>query len=226
MATQHLDLDEQEQLANLKHFWNSYGKAITAVAVVAALAYAGWTGWNHWQYNQSQKSAVLFDELSKAVTAGDVAKTDRVFADMKDKFGATSYTAQAALLSARMNYGTGKVDASKAALQWLVDSGAEDAYRDVARLRLAGVQIEAKQYDEAIKLLSGNTSKSFAPLAADRMGDAYALQNKPEEAKAQYLKAYAGLSEQDDYRKMVEVKLARMGAAPTPSAAPAAKAAQ
>jgi predicted negative regulator of RcsB-dependent stress response len=214
MATQHLDLDEQEQLASIKHFWSLYGKWITVVVTIAALSYLSWSFWNHWQYSQSQKSAVLFDELSKSVTAGDIAKTDRVFADMKSQFGATSYTAQAALLNARMNYGAGKLDTAKSALQWLVDSDAETAYRDIARLRLAGLQIEAKQYDAAIQLLSSGISQSFTALAADRLGDAYTLQNKTEEAKGQYLKAYAGLAERDDYRKMIEVKLARMGVTP------------
>jgi predicted negative regulator of RcsB-dependent stress response len=164
-----------------------------------------------WQTGLEQKSAVRFDEMSRAVAAGDIAKTDRVFADMKEQFGATSYTAQAALLDARMNYEKGNVDATKAALQWLVDSSAESAYRDVARLRLGGVLIEAKQYEQAIKLLSSDISKPFAALAADRVGDAYSLQNKTEEAKAQYLKAYAGLPASDEYRKMIDVKLARMG---------------
>ncbi len=211
MATQHLDLDEQEQLATLKHFWDQYGRIITAVVTVLALSYAGWTAWNIWQTGLEQKSAVRFDEMSRAVAAGDTSKTDRVFADMKEQFGATSYTAQAALLDARMNYEKGNVDATKAALQWLVDSSAESAYKDVARLRLGGVLIEAKQYDEAIKLLSSNISQPFAALAADRMGDAYSLQSKTEEAKAQYLKAYAGLPVSDEYRKMIDVKLARMG---------------
>ncbi len=211
MATQHLDLDEQEQLATLKHFWDQYGRIITAVVTVLALSYAGWTAWNIWQTGLEQKSAVRFDEMSRAVAAGDISKTDRVFADMKEQFGATSYTAQAALLDARMNYEKGNVDATKAALQWLVDSSAESAYKDVARLRLGGVLIEAKQYDEAIKLLSSNISQPFAALAADRMGDAYSLQSKAEEAKAQYLKAYAGLPASDEYRKMIDVKLARMG---------------
>ncbi|MDI9333884.1 MAG: tetratricopeptide repeat protein [Cytophagales bacterium] len=220
MATQHLDLNEQEQLANIKHFWNRYGKWLSAVLAVAALAYLGWTGWNYWQNNQAQKSAVLFDELSKAVAANDIDKTDRVFADMKNQFGATSYTAQAALLDARLNYSALKTDNAKAALQWLVNSKAEAAYKDLARLRLAGIHIEAKKYDEAIQLLSGNMSPAFVALAADRLGDAYVLQNKLEEAKAQYLKAYAGLNEGDDYRKMVEVKLARMGAAPETKVTP------
>lgn len=211
MAIQHLDLDEQEKLATLKHFWDKYGRMVTAVLTVIALSYAGWTAWNVWQTGLEQKSAIRFDEMSRAVALGDIPKTDRVFADMKEQFGATSYTAQAALLDARMNYEKGNVDATKAALQWLVDSNAEAAYKDVARLRLGGVLIEAKQYDQAIKLLSSDMSKPFAALAADRLGDAYSLQNKTEEAKAQYLKAYAGLPATDEYRKMIDVKLARMG---------------
>ncbi len=211
MATQHLDLDEQEQLATLKHFWDQYGRIVMAVLTVLALSYAGWIAWNTWQAGLEQKSAVRFDEMNRAVALNDISKIDLVFADMKDQFGATSYTSQAALLDARMNYEKGNVNAAKAALQWLVDSSAEAAYKDVARLRLGGVLIEAKQYDDAIKLLSADISKPFVALAADRIGDAYSLQNKTEEAKSQYLKAYAGLPATDEYRKMIDVKLARMG---------------
>ncbi len=62
MATQHLDLDEQEQLANIKYFWQKYGLWISTVLTIFALGYLGWTGWQWWQNNQSQKAAVLFDE--------------------------------------------------------------------------------------------------------------------------------------------------------------------
>lgn len=211
MATQHLDLDEQEQIANIKYFWQKYGLWITTAVTVIALTYIGWTGWQWWQNTQAQKAAVLFDELSKSVSAGDVAKTDRVFADMKDKFGGTAYTAQAALLDARMNYEKGNIEPVKAALSWLAISNADAAYKDLAKLRLAGVLIEAKNYDEAIKLLTSDISKPFAALAADRLGDAYMLQNKLAEATAQYKLAYAGLETSGEYRKMVEVKLARLG---------------
>jgi predicted negative regulator of RcsB-dependent stress response len=221
MATQHLDLDEQEQIANIKYFWQKWGTIITSAVMVVALAYLGWTGWQWYQNSQAQKSAVLFDELSKAVTAGDIPKTDRVFADMKDQFGSTAYTAQAALLDARMNYEKGNVEPAKAALQWLASSGADSSYKDIARLRLAGLHIEAKNYAEADKILTSDIGKSFAALAADRLGDSYTLQNKSEEAKAQYLKAYAGLEagNNNEYKKMVEVKLARLGVDATSTAA-------
>lgn len=223
MATQHLDLDEQEQIANIKYFWQKWGAIITSVITVVALSYVGWTGWQWYQNSQAQKSAVLFEELSKAAAAGDMAKTDRVFADMKDKFGGTAYTAQAALLDARMNYDKGNIEPAKAALQWLSGSSAESAYKDLARLRLAGLLIEGKNYAEAEKILTSDISKPFAALAADRLGDSLTLQNKPEEAKTQYLKAYAGLEvgSNNEYKKMVEVKLARLGVDATTSLAAA-----
>ncbi len=213
MATQHLDLDEQEQLATLKHFWHKYGRMLSALAIALTLSYAAWTAWTMHQADKERQSSVRFDELNRAVVSGDLTKIDRVFADMKEQFGASNYTAQAALLDARMNYEKGQVDAAKAALQWVIDSSVEAAYKDIARLRLSGLLIEAKQYDAAIALLSSGMSKSFEGLAFDRMGDAYSLQNKTQEAKAHYLKAYDTLPAGDNYRKMVDVKLARMGVA-------------
>jgi predicted negative regulator of RcsB-dependent stress response len=214
MATQHLDLDEQEQIANIKYFWQKWGTIITSVVTVVALSYLGWTGWQWYQNSQAQKSAVLFDELTKAVALADITKSDRVLTDMKDKFANTAYTAQAALLNARLNYEKGNLDAAKAALQWLSASGADNSYKDLAKLRLAGMLIEAKNYAEAEKILTSNISKPFAALAADRLADSYMLQNKTEEAKTQYLKAYAELDPHSDYKKMIEVKLAKLGAAP------------
>ena len=42
MAT-HLDLEEQEQLDALKHFWNQWGNLITWVLIAVLGAYAAWT---------------------------------------------------------------------------------------------------------------------------------------------------------------------------------------
>ena len=51
---QHLDLEEQEQLAQFKHFWNKYGNLITWSLIVVLGSFAGWNGWNHWQNRQTR----------------------------------------------------------------------------------------------------------------------------------------------------------------------------
>ena len=55
----HLDLEEQEQLDQLKHFWAKYGNAITWVLIVVMGSFAAWNGWNWWQRNQGAKAAAL-----------------------------------------------------------------------------------------------------------------------------------------------------------------------
>ncbi|WP_394787490.1 YfgM family protein [Rhodoferax sp.] len=212
----HLDLEEQEQLDELKAFWNRYGNLITAVLTVVLLGFAGWNGYQYWQRSQAAQAAALYDEVDRAAKAGDVAKVERAFSDMKDKFGSTAFAQQAGLLAAKTLFEKGNVDASKAALTWVADKSSDEGYQAVARLRLAGVLLESKSYDEATKLLSGSFSKEFEPLVADRKGDVLALQDKKAEAIVQYQAAYKGLDAQDDYRKVVEIKLNSLGVDPRP----------
>jgi len=81
----HLDLEEQEQLDQLKAFWKRYGNLITWVLIVALGSYAAWNGWNLWQRDQGAKAGSLYDELDKAYQAGDADRATRIFADMKDR---------------------------------------------------------------------------------------------------------------------------------------------
>ncbi len=208
---QHLDLEEQEQLDQLKHFWKSYGDLITWVLIAVLGAYAAWNGYQYWQRNQAMQSAALFDEVDRAVTQGDVARLERAFGDMKDKFGSTIYARQAALLAAKVFFEKDKIDASRDALSWVVEKAPGDAYAAIARLRLAGVLVSQKAYDEALGQLAGEFPKEFQSLVADRRGDILSLQGKGAEAIAEYKKAYSLLEAENGYRRLVEVKLAALG---------------
>jgi len=101
-----------------------------------------------------------------------------------------------------------------ATLNWVADHAAEAEYKTVARLRLAGVLLDQKKYDEALKQLAGAHAPSFDALVADRRGDILAAQGKVEEAKAAYQQAWKSMEGQLEYRRMVEAKLTALGAAP------------
>lgn len=212
--SQHLDLEEQEQLEELKHFWKQYGNLITWILIAVLGAYAGWNAYQYYQRNQAQQSSAMFDEVERAAQAGDVTKLDRALADMKDKFGGTTYALQAALLAAKTYHDKGNIDAAKAALSWVAEKSSDPGYQAIARLRLAGVLAQAKAYDDAVKQLSGEFPKGFAPLAADRLADIYMLQGKKSEARAEFEKAYKGFEDRADYRRLVEVKLNALGVDP------------
>jgi len=217
MAT-HLDLQEQEQVDALKAFWQQYGNLITWALVAALLAYSGITGWQWWQRDQAAKAGAMFDELDRAVNTADVDKTARVFADLKERYPRTAYAQQAGVLAAKLQFDKGKVEDARASLNWVVEHAVEDEYRTLARLRLAALMLDAKQYNDALKQLDAVPDGPFAALAADRRGDVLLAQGKKAEARAAYERAHKLMDDKVEYRRLVDAKLTALGAAPAASA--------
>ena len=218
MATQ-LDLEEQEQLDQLKAFWNQYGNLISGLLIVAACAYLAWFGWNWYQRDQGTKAAAMYDEFDRALQAADAERTGRIFADMKQRFPRAAFTGQAGLAAAKLASEKGQADAARADLAWVAESASESEYRTIAKLRLAGQLLDEKKYDEALKQLDGVDGGEFQALAADRRGDVLTAQGKNDEAKAAYQKAWTAMDAKVDYRRIVEAKLTVLGVDPAASAA-------
>ena len=80
----HLDLEEQEQLDQLKHFWKQYGNLITWILIAVLGSVAAWNGYHAWQRNQSVQASAMFDEVERVVRSGDVEKTQRAFSEMTE----------------------------------------------------------------------------------------------------------------------------------------------
>jgi predicted negative regulator of RcsB-dependent stress response len=210
----HLDLEEQEQLDQLKHFWKQYGGLITWLLIVVLGAFSGWNFFQYYQRGQAAQAAALYDEVERVVKSADVAKIDRVFSDIKDRFPSTAYAQQAGLLIAKHYYSTGNLDSAKGALGWVADKSSDLGYQATAKLRLAGILIESKSFDDALKQLSGSFPDSYSGLLADRKGDIFLLQGKKQDAIAEFEKAYKGFDERTQYRRLVEVKLNSLGVDP------------
>ncbi len=215
----HLNLEDQEQLDELKHFWKSWGDLITWMLIVVLGGYAAWMGWQSYESKQAAQSAALYDTVERAALSNDLPLLDRSVSDIEDKFASTTYAQQAALLAARVyNDKDRKADAKKQ-LTWVIDKASDEGYQALARLRLASLLVEDKAYDEARKQLTAKTPEAFAPLMSDRLGDLAMLQAQPAEAVQHYKNAWKGFEPNADYRRLVAVKLAALGADPEDAAA-------
>lgn len=213
----HLDLEEQEQLANFKHFWAQYGNLISWLLIVALSSLAAYNGWQFWQRKSAQEAAALYEELERAVQAGGVDKIERVWADVQAKAGRTQQGQQAGLLAARALHDAGKADEARKALAWVVDKSGDEALVAVARLRQAGLELEAKDYPQALKALDFKAAPGFEPLLADRRGDVLLAQGQSDAARSAYRKAWEGLESDPDYRRVVQAKLNALGFDPQPA---------
>ena len=190
MAT--YDLEEQEQLAELKAWWKQYGNLLINVATAAALVVIAWQGWNWYQRNQSAQASMIYSVLQKAVADNDSQRIKAASGELVEKFGSSSYASLGALTTAKVLLDGGDAKTAKLQLQWVVDHG-RDELRDLARLRLAAVLLDEKAYDEALKQLDGKTGAGFAARFADNRGDVLAAQGKSADAQAAYRDALAKL---------------------------------
>jgi len=209
-----LDLEEQQQLDNLKAFWAKWGNLISGVATVAVLAVAGWNLWQEWQRRESQAAGKTFDAVEAAIQTKNLKSAGDLLAQMQAEHPRTTYTTQAALVLTQAQVGQAKLDDAVKTLTWVATQGQPAALRELAQLRLSGLHIEAGRYAEAESALAAVKDPAYTALVADRRGDAAQLQGKTDEARAHYQKAYLGMNERQNYRRLIEAKLMALGVNP------------
>jgi|SRR5882672_1321508 len=207
------DLEEQEQIAELKSWWREYGNLVTIGITACALSFAGFQGWRYYQHGQAIGAVTLYEQLDQAERAGDRKKVRDIAAQITGKYGSTAYGAFAALSAARASFETGDLAGAKSQLQWVIDSAKEDELRDIARLRLAGVLLDEKNYADALKLVDAKSVESMAGLYADLKGDILLLQGKKAEARSAYQLALDKSEAGSEYRAAIQLKRDSLGEA-------------
>lgn len=205
------DLEEQEKLDALKAFWKDNGRLIIAAAIAFAVSLSGVQGWKYYSRTQAEAASALFARLEDAQSRGDTSEVRNTGAQILEKYGRTAYGSMAALVLANTNYAAGDREAAAAQLRWVIDRAADDETAVLARLRLAGILLEEKKYDEALKLLDAPHTEAFVPQYSDLRGDVLVAQGRLAEARAAYRQALDKAGAQSPWSNLVQLKLDALG---------------
>jgi predicted negative regulator of RcsB-dependent stress response len=181
-----LDLEEQEQLAELKAWWKQHGGLITALILAVAVGFAGWQGWRWYQANQAAQASVLYDTVTKAAQSNDAKALRDASGTLVETYPRTLYASMGALVAARYFFDRDDLKSAKAQLQWVIERSSSEDFRDIARLRLAAVLLDEKAHDEALKLLDARPAASYEAQYAALRGDVLLAKNQAAEARAAY----------------------------------------
>ncbi len=207
-----LDLEEQEQVAELKAWWQQYGTLITAVVVAVAAAFAGWQGWRWYQQSQAARAGALYDTLSRAAQGGDAKALRDASGALFENYPRTLYATMGALTAARFYFDRNDPKDAKLQLEWAVEHSPSDDFRDLARLRLAAVLLEEKAYDEALRQLDAGHAVAYDAQYAALKGDVLVAKKDPVQARAAYKVA---LEKADSgnaaFRESVRMRLEALG---------------
>ena len=207
-----LDLEEQEQVEELKAWWKLHGGLITAVIVAVALGFAGWQGWRAYQASQAAGASVLYDTVVKAAQAHDAKALRDAAGTLVESYPRTLYASMGALVAARHYFDRNDLKSAKAQLQWVLERSSSDDFRDLARLRLAAVLLDEKAYDEALKVLEAKPAAPYEAQYAALRGDVLVAKNQAAEAKAAYKLALEKADGADGpFQESVRMRLEALG---------------
>ncbi len=205
------DLEEQEQLDSLKHFWADYGRLIITAVLAFVVGVGGIQGWKYYKRTQAQEASIQFGKLDAAVAKGDMNEIRNVGADIIDRYPRTSYAPMAALVVAKTERDAGELAAAASQLEWATQNASNEEVRKLARLRLAAILLDQEKYDDALKLLDEQVTQAFVPLYSDLRGDVLVEQGKVAEARAAYLQALDTSDDSSGWRNVIQIKLDALG---------------
>lgn len=207
-----LDLEEQEQLAELKAWWKQHGNLIVLAVVAAAVAFSAWQGWRWYQASQAAQGAAVYESLVRAAQTNDAKALRDASGTLIESYPRTHYASMGALVAARFHFDRNDLKAAKTQLQWVVDKSPSEDFRDVARLRLAAILLDEKAYDEALKLLEAKHGAAYESQYAALRGDVLVAKNQPAEARAAYkLALEKAIKDQGAFRETVRMRLEALG---------------
>ena len=205
-----LDLEEQEQVDELKALWKKYGTYITRGVIAFFVLYGLYQGWGYYQTKQSLAASELYQSivvLDEKNTKDILEKSQKLM----DDYSGTPYAGRAAILFAKASYLDGNKDKAKEKLDWATSHAKESATESIALIQLGQILVEEKKYEDALKKVNDVENEGYLGLSNDLKGDILNAMGKKEEAKKAYQEALKRFGPKDPYAKFTQEKLESLG---------------
>lgn len=212
-----LDLEEQEQLDQLKAWWKKHGNLVVTAITLVFLVIAGINGWNYYKSSQASAAATVFEGLQKLAEKNEPAKVVEAAKALAEQYPRSTFATMGQFIAAKSAFDANDLAAARTALQWVLDKSSGDELKHLARVRLAGVMVDQKEFDAALKLLETARPAHFEALYADRRGDVFYAMGKPADARSAWEAALAKSDGSGALKSAIEFKLDLVGGKANPA---------
>lgn len=195
-----MSMTEEEQIAQLKDWWQRNGKPLLTGGVLALAIVFGWQGWERYQTNQAQSAGAIYQQMLEVTFTADgkpdIGKVTELAAKLKKEYGGTNYAQYASLFISKLAVDNGKLDDALAELKPLLDKPADETVGEIARQRTARVLAAQGKAEDGLKLLEGKVAKAWLASREELRGDLLVQLGRGDEAHAAYQKAKDSLAEE------------------------------
>lgn len=139
------EVDEEVRREQLKKLWDKYSLYFIALMVLVVAAVGGWRGYQYLEAKKAAEAGAVFEKAVELSEQGKHAEAETAFADLAAK-APSGYRTLARLRAA----GEASARDPKAAAKMYDDIAADGSvgseWRDLARIRAAGLLVDSASY--------------------------------------------------------------------------------
>jgi predicted negative regulator of RcsB-dependent stress response len=207
-------LTEEQQLAEIKQWFEKYGKIVLLVVSTITFSFFGYQGWQYYQKTTAQAAAAVYQEMTVTIAAIEQDKSNQDKAEklanrLKTEYKRTTYAQFAALFIAKFAVEQKKYDQAIEELQWVLDRHPAEPIKLTTQLRLARVWLAKEDAIKALSFIENVQAGAFTASYEELKGDVYIKLGKTNEARVAYQKAVDAAKQADalEHRSILEMKL-------------------
>lgn len=206
-------MDEHEQGERVRAWIRENGASVISGIAIGVAAIIGWQWWGQSQAGHRADAAAQYSALQDAAGRADRDGVEALMKSLDKDFADTSYPALGALRLADLQSQAGENEAAIATLSAAAKRAAEPALKALISSRQARAELAAGKAEAALKTLAAIKGEGIAPMLNEIKGDALVQLGRTDEAIQAYRAAAEGYDETLPNKRLVELKLADLGAA-------------
>jgi predicted negative regulator of RcsB-dependent stress response len=212
-------LSDEEQLESLKRWWKENGAQLLIMVVVIIGSWFGWQQWQDYREQTAAAASAIYSDIMElasqrpveTLTEEDKARLQSLAGSLRVDYQGSQYAQYANMMLARMAVGDDELGKAAELLQEVIETSDDAELANVARIRLARVEIAKENYSRALEILAVDVPLAMASLFAELRGDVHYYLEDFGAARAAYQSALTGLIENGDIsRPLLEFKLNRV----------------
>lgn len=200
-------MTEEEQLEAIKKWWKKHQNKISVVLSTILLITAGYRYWTWHTEKKMLQASEMYERLISAFSKQDTTALQASIKTLNTQFKNTVYSDVAYLVTAHQWVAQQQWDQAKQALTTVIQNSKMTALQEVARLRMARIDIYQGLYSQALTELDKIQDSAYLAKINELKGDVFYATGEYAKADSYYQKARLNAEKQGVTLYSLDMKL-------------------
>ncbi|KAE9527658.1 YfgM family protein [Testudinibacter aquarius] len=199
-------ITEEQQVEELKSWWKENSKVIIATFILVVGGVLGWRYWQTHQLDSQRATSNSYEQVTQAYLQNPQANTELLQKFVTDNQN-SNYAVLALFAQAKSAVEQNNLALAESSLKQALEFSRNDELKSISALRLAALQVQQQQYDQAEVSLKNINDKAWEGAKAQLQGDILLAKGDNNAARQAYQQALSNQNLNNLDRQLLQLKV-------------------